>query len=69
MPYLTFIGDRDHALGHAFAAAAIKSGLYLHPRHNWFISAALNDADLAKALAATDVAFAAVQARQEGGIT
>jgi glutamate-1-semialdehyde 2,1-aminomutase len=69
MPYLTFAGDRDHALGHAFAAAAIKSGLYLHPRHNWFISAAMTDADLAKALAATDVAFAAVQARQEGGIT
>jgi glutamate-1-semialdehyde 2,1-aminomutase len=69
MPYLTFAGDRDHALGSVFAAAAIRAGLYLHPRHNWFISAAMTDADLAKALAATDVAFAAVQARQEGGIT
>jgi len=70
MPYLTFVGDRDHELGHAFAAAAIRAGLYLHPRHNWFISAAMTDADLAKALAATDEAFAAVQARQhEGGIT
>lgn len=70
MPYLTFAGDRDHELGGAFAAAAIRSGLYVHPRHNWFISAAMTDADLAKALAATDEAFAAVQARQhEGGIT
>jgi glutamate-1-semialdehyde 2,1-aminomutase len=70
MPYLTFAGDRDHELGGAFAAAAIRSGLYVHPRHNWFISAAMTDADLAKALAATDEAFAAVQARQhQGGIT
>jgi glutamate-1-semialdehyde 2,1-aminomutase len=69
MPYLTFAGDRDHQLGSVFAAAAIRAGLYLHPRHNWFISAAMTDADLAKALAATDEAFAAVQARLEGGIT
>jgi glutamate-1-semialdehyde 2,1-aminomutase len=69
MPYLTFAGDRNHELGSTFAAAAIRAGLYLHPRHNWFISAAMTDADLAKALDATDEAFAAVQVRQAGGIT
>jgi glutamate-1-semialdehyde 2,1-aminomutase len=69
MPYLTFAGDRNHKLGSVFAAAAIRAGLYLHPRHNWFISAAMTDADLAKALAATDEAFAAVQAQLEGGNT
>jgi glutamate-1-semialdehyde 2,1-aminomutase len=68
MPYMTFAGDRDHELGSTFAEAAIRAGLYVHPRHNWFISAAMTDADLAKALAATDEAFAAVQAQQEGGI-
>jgi len=69
MPYVTFAGDHEHELGSVFAAAAIQGGLYLHPRHNWFISAAMTDADLAKALAATDEAFAAVQARLGGGIT
>jgi glutamate-1-semialdehyde 2,1-aminomutase len=70
MPYLTFAGDSGHQLASTFAAAAIRAGVYLHPRHNWFISAAMTDADLAKALSATDEAFAAVQARQhEGGIT
>jgi glutamate-1-semialdehyde 2,1-aminomutase len=70
MPYLTFAGDRGHKLASTFAAAAIRAGAYLHPRHNWFISAAMTDADLAKALSATDEAFAAVQARQhEGEIT
>ncbi len=67
MPYLTFAGDRGHELAGTFAAAAIRSGAYLHPRHNWFISAAMTDADLAKVLAATDEAFAAVQLRQHEG--
>jgi glutamate-1-semialdehyde 2,1-aminomutase len=62
MPYLTFAGDREYELGRVFAAAAIEAGVYLHPRHNWFISAAMTQADLAKALAGTDEAFAAVEA-------
>jgi len=64
MPYLTFAGDRGHELASTFAAAAIRAGAYLHPRHNWFISAAMTEADLAAALAATDEGFAAVQERQ-----
>ena len=64
MPYLTFAGDHGHELASTFAAAAVRSGAYLHPRHNWFISAAMTEADLAAALAATDAGFAAVQERQ-----
>jgi glutamate-1-semialdehyde 2,1-aminomutase len=33
----------------------------LHPRHNWFVSAAMTGDDLALALEATDQAFAAVR--------
>ncbi|HEY1640646.1 MAG TPA: aminotransferase class III-fold pyridoxal phosphate-dependent enzyme [Streptosporangiaceae bacterium] len=61
MPYLTFAGDQDYALGRVFAAEALRRGLYLHPRHNWFVSAAMTGEDLALALAATDQAFAAVR--------
>jgi glutamate-1-semialdehyde 2,1-aminomutase len=64
MPYLTFIGDQRHELASTFAAAAVQAGAYLHPRHNWFISAAMTEADLAAALAATDAGFAAVGERQ-----
>jgi glutamate-1-semialdehyde 2,1-aminomutase len=64
MPYLTFAGDRGHELASIFAGAAIRAGAYLHPRHNWFVSAAMTEADLAAALAATDAGFAAVQERQ-----
>jgi glutamate-1-semialdehyde 2,1-aminomutase len=63
MPYLTFAGDTDYALGNVFAAEALRRGAYLHPRHNWFVSAALSGDDLALALAATDQAFAAVRKR------
>ena len=61
MPYLTFAGDRDHELAGVFAAQALRGGAYLHPRHNWFVSAALTGDDLALVLAATDQAFAAVR--------
>jgi glutamate-1-semialdehyde 2,1-aminomutase len=61
MPYLTFAGDSGHELARVFAAAALHGGAYLHPRHNWFVSAALTGDDLALALTATDRAFAAVR--------
>jgi glutamate-1-semialdehyde 2,1-aminomutase len=62
MPYLTFAGDQGHRLASEFAAAAVRGGVYLHPRHNWFISAAMTDADVSRALTVTDQAFAAVAA-------
>jgi glutamate-1-semialdehyde aminotransferase len=39
----------------------MRGGVYLHPRHNWFVSAAMTGADLALVLEATDQAFAAVR--------
>ena len=63
MPYLTFAGDEDHQLADVFAAQALRGGAYLHPRHNWFVSAAMTGDDLALALEATDQAFAAVRKR------
>jgi glutamate-1-semialdehyde 2,1-aminomutase len=61
MPYLTFAGDTSHELGSVFAAQALRGGAYLHPRHNWFVSAAMTGDDLALVLEATDQAFAAVR--------
>ncbi|HUC57772.1 MAG TPA: aminotransferase class III-fold pyridoxal phosphate-dependent enzyme [Streptosporangiaceae bacterium] len=61
MPYLTFAGDEEYALGRLFAARALERGAYVHPKHNWFVSAAMTDDDVAAALAATDEAFAAVR--------
>ncbi len=63
MPYLTFAGDEGHQLADVFAAQALRGGAYLHPRHNWFVSAAMTGDDLALVLEATDQAFAAVRKR------
>jgi glutamate-1-semialdehyde 2,1-aminomutase len=60
MPYLTFVGDRNHEKACVFAAAAMRNGVYLHPRHNWFISAAMTQAELGRALTGTEAAFAAL---------
>jgi glutamate-1-semialdehyde 2,1-aminomutase len=62
MPYLTFAGDQGHELAGVFAAEAIRRGAYLHPRHNWFVSAAMTGAEIELVLAATDQAFGAVRA-------
>ncbi len=61
MPYLTFAGDIDHARARVFAAAAVRGGAFIHPRHNWFVSAAMTAADIDLVLRATDEAFAAVR--------
>jgi glutamate-1-semialdehyde 2,1-aminomutase len=61
MPYLSFAGDDRRVLADVFAAEALRGGLYLHPRHNWFVSAAMTGDDIARALEATDHAFAVVR--------
>jgi len=63
MPYLTFAGDTGHELASVFAAEAIRRGAYIHPRHNWFVSAAMTADDIDIVLAATDQAFGAVRER------
>ena len=67
MPYLTFRGDRGHALVSEFAAAVLRRGAYIHPRHNWFVSAAMTDEDVALVLAATDEALGEMRKRQKEG--
>lgn len=60
MPFMTFAGDDDFSLASLWATTALANGTYLHPTHNWFINAALDDALVARALEGTAPAFAAV---------
>jgi glutamate-1-semialdehyde 2,1-aminomutase len=61
LPFMTFQDDQgSFARSRVFAAACAAHGVYLHPHHNWFVSAAITDADLERILDATDRAFAAV---------
>jgi glutamate-1-semialdehyde 2,1-aminomutase len=62
MPYVTFDGDVDHVIASVFATVCLRDGLYLHPRHNWFLSSAHDDDVIDKALAATAAAFEEIAA-------
>lgn len=61
MPALGFEDDPDFGKAGLFAATALHHGAYVHPRHNWFLSAAHSAQDIDRALQATDPAFAAVR--------
>jgi glutamate-1-semialdehyde 2,1-aminomutase len=61
MPLLTFSGDDDFRLARSWTREAVDRGVYLHPWHNWFMSAAHTPDDVADALSRTDEAFAALR--------
>ena len=44
-----------------FSATAARHGAYLHPWHNWFLSAAHSEVDIRETLATTEIAFKAVR--------
>ncbi len=55
MPLIMFDqadGNRDMAIGGAFADAMLRRGVYFHPFHNMFINAAMTQADIAFTIAA-----------------
>jgi glutamate-1-semialdehyde 2,1-aminomutase len=64
IPYMTFKDDGDrHDRMKVFAGECSLKGVYLAPRHNWFISAAHTEEDIKQTLAVTEQAFAAVRAQ------
>ena len=63
MPLILFDDDPDFARGALFTTEVLARGVYLHPWHNMFLSAAHSPADIDRALEATDHALAAVAAR------
>ncbi len=60
MPMLQFDDDADGMKGRTFCAAALRAGTYFHPRHNMFLSAAHQAADIDHALASAEAGFEAL---------
>ncbi|RCG29761.1 aminotransferase class III-fold pyridoxal phosphate-dependent enzyme [Sphaerisporangium album] len=63
IPWLSFEGDATLEKGMFWSGACLEEGVYLHPWHNWFMSAAHTDADIDRALAGTDAAFGRLRAK------
>ena len=63
MPNLRFPDDGDLAKGKVFCGTVAEHGVIIHPRHNWFLSAAHTDHDIERALDATWAGFQAVRAQ------
>jgi glutamate-1-semialdehyde 2,1-aminomutase len=60
MPVMLFEDDADRSKGWLFCTEALKRGVYLHAVHTMFLSAAHTEADIDRALEATEEAMAAV---------
>ena len=61
MPTVLFADDTNVEKGRLFAAESLRGGAWVHPQHNMFLSAAHTEADIDRALQATDGAMAAVR--------
>ena len=63
IPFMTFVEDAGgFDRSRTFAAACARRGVFLHPVHNWFLSAAHTDADIDAALEVAATAFVEVKA-------
>lgn len=60
MPMVLFEDDDDLKKGYLFTSEALSNGIYLHPWHNMFLSAAHTSDDIDQALAATNLAMKSV---------
>jgi glutamate-1-semialdehyde 2,1-aminomutase len=60
MPNLSFSGDTDFVKARAFSATMLERGVIVHPRHNWFLSAAHTDEDVDRFLEAAEDGLQAV---------
>ncbi|HYB97725.1 MAG TPA: aminotransferase class III-fold pyridoxal phosphate-dependent enzyme [Candidatus Limnocylindrales bacterium] len=61
IPFMSFVADAGgFDRNRLFAGEAAANGAFFHPHHNWFVSAAHEDADIDAGLAAAEAGFAAV---------
>ena len=59
-PFLTFRGERNLYRNQHFATECLRRGVFVHPHHNWFLSAALTPPDIDRIVDVADAAFGCV---------
>jgi glutamate-1-semialdehyde 2,1-aminomutase len=63
IPFMRFADDPVYDVNRLFCGEAAKRGVFFHPHHNWFLSAAHTEADIEKTLAVSREAFKVVAER------
>ncbi len=66
IPYLSFANEKDFRRMQLFCASACERGVFFHPHHNWFLSAAHEQQDIQQALEVADECFGIVKAEFGG---
>jgi glutamate-1-semialdehyde 2,1-aminomutase len=62
IPFMTFDADAgSFQRNRVFCAECSRRGVFFHPHHNWFLSAAHTEADIDQTLAVSEVAFKIVK--------
>jgi glutamate-1-semialdehyde 2,1-aminomutase len=61
LPFMTFADDPSFDKARTFCARAFQEGVFFHPIHNWFISAALGEEEIGQTLTVTRKAFEEVK--------
>jgi len=62
VPFISIDNDASLRRQQRFCAQVTQHGAFLHPHHNWFMSAAHSSQDIATTLGLADQAFAALRA-------
>ena len=57
MPFMTFANDPGFEKNRLFCGEAARRGIFFHPHHNWFVCAAVTEADIQKTLDVADACF------------
>lgn len=60
MPLFLFDDDPDFRAGFHWCTEMLRRGVYLHPWHNMFVNAAMNEEDVQTTLQAAGASFAAL---------
>ncbi len=61
IPNMTFSNESDFRRMQLFSAECAERGVYLHPHHNWFVSAAHTEKDVEETVAVAREAFKVVK--------
>jgi glutamate-1-semialdehyde 2,1-aminomutase len=61
MPQVLFEDDPDYRFGYGWCTQMLERGVYTHPWHNMFLSAAMSSNDISTALDAAEASFSALR--------